>query len=59
VGPLSGAYGHSGFTGTSLVVDPVRGLTVVLLTNAVHPVRGRAGVRELRRAVAAHALALA
>jgi CubicO group peptidase (beta-lactamase class C family) len=59
VGPLSGAYGHSGFTGTSLVVDPVRRLTVVLLTNAVHPVRGRAGVRELRRAVAAHALALA
>lgn len=55
-GPLTGSFGHSGFTGTSLVVDPARGLTVVLLTNAVHPVRGRPGIRELRRAVAAEAL---
>ncbi|WP_113702370.1 serine hydrolase domain-containing protein [Nonomuraea lactucae] len=59
VGPLAGAYGHSGFTGTSLVVDPDRRLTVVLLTNAVHPVRGRDGIRGLRRAVAAEALRLA
>ncbi|MEV0196192.1 serine hydrolase domain-containing protein [Nonomuraea sp. NPDC050691] len=58
VGPLEGAYGHSGFTGTSLVVDPARGLTVVLLTNAVHPLRGRDGIRDLRRAVAAEALRL-
>ncbi|MBB5780024.1 serine hydrolase domain-containing protein [Nonomuraea jabiensis] len=57
-GPLSGAFGHSGFTGTSLVVDPARGLTVVLLTNAVHPVRGRDGIRELRHAVAGEALRL-
>jgi CubicO group peptidase (beta-lactamase class C family) len=56
VGPLDGAYGHSGFTGTSLVVDPDRRLTVVLLTNAVHPVRGRDGIREMRHAVAAEAL---
>ncbi|WP_083959015.1 serine hydrolase domain-containing protein [Herbidospora mongoliensis] len=53
VGPLADAYGHSGFTGTSLVVDVARGLTVVLLTNNVHPVRGRAGIRELRNGVAA------
>ncbi|MEU8105779.1 serine hydrolase domain-containing protein [Nonomuraea muscovyensis] len=59
VGPLTGAYGHSGFTGTSLVVDPARRLTVVLLTNAVHPVRGRDGIRALRHAVAAEALRLA
>ncbi|GIH68492.1 serine hydrolase domain-containing protein [Sphaerimonospora thailandensis] len=58
VGPLTGAFGHSGFTGTSLVVDPVRRLTVVLLTNNVHPVRGRPGIRELRTAVAAEALRL-
>ncbi|MGN9839967.1 serine hydrolase domain-containing protein [Nonomuraea sp. H19] len=61
VGPLSassGAYGHSGFTGTSLVIDPARRLTVVLLTNAVHPVRGRDGIRGLRHAVAAEALSL-
>ncbi|MEO3884625.1 serine hydrolase domain-containing protein [Nonomuraea sp. B5E05] len=59
VGPLDGAYGHSGFTGTSLVVDPDRRLTVVLLTNSVHPVRGRGGIRELRHAVAAEALGAA
>ncbi|MGW0804606.1 serine hydrolase domain-containing protein [Nonomuraea sp. NPDC002799] len=58
-GPLGGSYGHSGFTGTSLVIDPARGLTVVLLTNAVHPLRGRDGVRALRHAVAAEALRLA
>ena len=33
--PASGA-GHTGFTGTSLSVDPVTGLWAVLLTNAVH-----------------------
>ncbi|WP_049569805.1 serine hydrolase domain-containing protein [Nonomuraea sp. SBT364] len=59
VGPLEGAFGHSGFTGTSLVVSPPHGLTVVLLTNAVHPVRGREGIRALRRAVAGEALRLA
>ncbi|MEV4801466.1 serine hydrolase domain-containing protein [Nonomuraea sp. NPDC049421] len=58
VGPLKDAYGHSGFTGTSLVIDPARHLTVVLLTNAVHPVRGREGVRELRNAVAEEAARL-
>lgn len=58
-GPLAGAYGHSGFTGTSLLIDPARRLTVVLLTNAVHPVRGRDGIRGLRHAVAAEALRLA
>lgn len=58
IGPLTGAFGHSGFTGTSLVVDPARGLTVVLLTNAVHPVRGRDGIRDLRHAVATEALKL-
>ncbi len=31
------AYGHSGFTGSSLVIDPDRDLTVVLLTNRTHP----------------------
>jgi CubicO group peptidase (beta-lactamase class C family) len=31
------AFGHTGFTGTSLLVDPERDLVVVLLTNRVHP----------------------
>ncbi|MEU0519223.1 serine hydrolase domain-containing protein [Streptosporangium sp. NPDC006007] len=57
-GPLTGAYGHSGFTGTSVVVAPERRLTAVLLTNNVHPVRGRPGIRDLRHAVAAEALRL-
>lgn len=31
------SFGHTGFTGTSLWIDPARDLTVVLLTNRVHP----------------------
>ena len=34
-----GAFGHTGFTGTSLWIDPLRDLYVVLLTNRVHPAR--------------------
>ena len=33
------AYGHTGFTGTSLWIDPSRELFVVLLTNRVYPTR--------------------
>lgn len=51
MGTLTGAFGHTGFTGTSLVVDPARRLTVVLLTNRVHPTRD-ADVNATRRAVA-------
>ncbi|MEU5250074.1 serine hydrolase, partial [Streptomyces asoensis] len=41
MGELSGegAAGHTGFTGTSLVLDPATDTFVVLLANAVHPVR--------------------
>ena len=35
----SRAYGHTGFTGTSIAVDPETGLWVVLLTNRVCPTR--------------------
>ena len=46
------AIGHTGFTGTSLWIDPVRRLYVVLLTNRVHPQGGAAdGIRALRIAV--------
>ncbi len=31
------AFGHTGFTGASLFVDPVRGRVAVLLTNRLHP----------------------
>lgn len=32
------AFGHTGFTGTSMWIDPERDLVMVLLTNATHPV---------------------
>jgi uncharacterized protein YbbC (DUF1343 family) len=32
-----GSYGHTGFTGTSLWLDPLSNTYVILLTNAVHP----------------------
>jgi CubicO group peptidase (beta-lactamase class C family) len=48
-------FGHTGFTGTSIWVDPERDLTVVLLTNAVH--HGRSDIRPIRAAVADAAVA--
>jgi len=43
-------FGHTGFTGTSIWVDPERDLNVVLLTNAVH--FGRSDIRPIRAGVA-------
>lgn len=45
------AFGHTGFTGTSLWIDPERGVYVVLLTNRVHPSRHNDGITTLRPAV--------
>ncbi len=45
-----GSYGHTGFTGTSLWIDPSTGTYVVLLSNCVHP-RQRTGIVTLRRQV--------
>ena len=36
-----GAYGHVGFTGTSMWIDPQRNMFVILLTNRVHAARAR------------------
>ncbi len=47
-GPES--YGHTGFTGTSLWVDPETGRYAVLLTNRVHPTRTGETVTGVRRA---------
>lgn len=33
------SFGHTGFTGTSIWVDPQRAVVIVLLTNRVHPTR--------------------
>jgi serine-type D-Ala-D-Ala carboxypeptidase len=43
-------FGHTGFTGTSIWIDPERDLNVVLLTNAVH--FGRSDIRPIRAGVA-------
>ncbi len=45
------AFGHTGFTGTSLWIDPVRGAYVVLLTNRVHPTAADQPIGEVRRAL--------
>jgi serine-type D-Ala-D-Ala carboxypeptidase len=55
------AFGHTGFTGTSIVIDPERALAIVLLTNAVHLGRDRTEILGLRRELAgaiARALAI-
>jgi uncharacterized protein YbbC (DUF1343 family)/CubicO group peptidase (beta-lactamase class C family) len=46
-----GSFGHTGFTGTSLWIDPVTNTYIILLTNAVHP-RGGKSVVSLRSRVA-------
>lgn len=38
-------YGHTGFTGTSIIIDPVTDTSVILLINAVHPDEGKSVVR--------------
>jgi CubicO group peptidase (beta-lactamase class C family) len=45
------AYGHTGFTGTSLWIDPERDLFVVLLTNRVNPTRANEQIRLARPAI--------
>jgi CubicO group peptidase (beta-lactamase class C family) len=48
---------HTGFTGTSLALDPASGLWVVLLTNSVHFGRDATAIKSLRRALHAAAAA--
>jgi CubicO group peptidase (beta-lactamase class C family) len=47
----AGAIGHTGFTGTSLWIDPANDLYVVILTNRVHPARNGEGIQDARRAL--------
>lgn len=46
-----GSYGHTGFTGTSMWIDPITQSYIILLTNAVHP-RGQSNAIALRSKVA-------
>lgn len=45
------AYGHTGFTGTSLWIDSDRGTWVVLLCNRTFEPRGSSRIQALRRSV--------
>jgi beta-N-acetylhexosaminidase len=42
------SYGHLGFTGTSLWIDPERKLFVIVLTNRVHPTRANEKIKQVR-----------
>jgi CubicO group peptidase (beta-lactamase class C family) len=46
------SIGHTGFTGTSIWIDPTRELVIVLLTNRVHPTRENNRMGAVRRGVA-------
>jgi beta-N-acetylhexosaminidase len=45
------SYGHTGFTGTTIWIDPDRQLFVVLLTNRVNPTRENMKIAQVRPAV--------
>ena len=49
MGPDS--FGHNGYTGISLAVDPQSGLYVVLLTNRVHPSRDSEAIYRFRHLI--------
>lgn len=44
-------FGHTGYTGTSLIIDPTAKISVILLTNRVHP-EDKGSVVRLRALVA-------
>ncbi len=51
------AVGHLGFTGTSIWIEPESEISIVLLTNRVHPRRDNQAIREFRPMI--HNLAMA
>ncbi len=53
-----GSFGHTGFTGTSIWMDPRRGMFVILLSNRVNPTRENRRIGEVRTRLA-HAAAAA
>src|SRR5207253_577455 len=46
------SFGHTGYTGTSLWMDPDRDLFIILLTNRVHPTRENTAILRVRAHVA-------
>lgn len=49
------SFGHTGFTGTSIWIDPTRKISALLLTNRVHPTRNGPEMLPIRAAFADHA----
>jgi len=47
-----GSFGHTGFTGTSIWIDPVTNSYIIILTNAVHPQGHNTPVISLRAHIA-------
>ena len=45
------SFGHTGFTGTSIAIDPTTGFYVILLTNRVHPTRESEALYRFRRSL--------
>jgi uncharacterized protein YbbC (DUF1343 family)/CubicO group peptidase (beta-lactamase class C family) len=50
--PRSTGFGHTGFTGTSLWIDPPSKTAIVILTNRLHPDEKKGNVTEVRRQIA-------
>ena len=45
------SFGHTGFTGTSVWIDPQQDFYVCILSNRVHPTRKTEGMKEARRTI--------
>ena len=48
----SEAYGHTGFTGTSIAIDPTLDLYIILLSNRVNPTRANLKISGVRNRLA-------
>ncbi|MGE5098724.1 MAG: serine hydrolase domain-containing protein [Deltaproteobacteria bacterium] len=46
------AFGHTGFTGTSIAIDPAHDIFIVLLSNRVNPTRANNKITGVRRQLA-------
>ena len=53
--PSGPSYGHTGFTGTMLWIDPASRSYVIVLSNRTYP-DGRGDAQVLRKAILAHSL---
>jgi serine-type D-Ala-D-Ala carboxypeptidase len=50
--PIGESFGHTGFTGTSVWIDPTSKTAVIILTNRLHPDEKKGNVTELRKQIA-------